>query len=264
MSFNKLIVHIEHHIATISFNDAPVMNAIDQQMLRELKSALETIQQDGKTVRALVLTGENGCFSTGLNLQQAVKDIGSENLDLGYELDHYFHPIFLNLRELPFPIISKIPGACVGISLGFALMGDYIIASDNAYFMLPFTRIGLVPDGGSTFFLPRLIGKARTFEMGYLTDKIEAKKAKEWGMINDVVKENELDAATDKIVTRLATGPTKAFASMRQAIFASYDNDYKTQLNLERDLQRKMGTTNDFVEGVKAFVEKRKPDFKGN
>jgi 2-(1,2-epoxy-1,2-dihydrophenyl)acetyl-CoA isomerase len=228
-------------------------------MQKGLNAALGALERS--QARALILTGAGRAFSTGANLAEAgegghVPQV-RDTLELGY------HPLLRRLKNLPMPLIVAVNGAAAGVGVSFALMGDLILAGRGAYFLQAFVRIGLVPDGGSTWLLPRLIGLARARELSLLGEKLSAEKALEWGLVNRVCDDGALMSEARGVAERLAQGPTRAFALMRKAYWASLDNSYERQLDLEADLQSEASVTQDFREGVAAFLEKRPAKFTG-
>ena len=183
--------------------------------------------------------------------------------DAGKALDQWYNPLIMAMREHPHPIITAVNGAAAGVGCSIALMGDLIVASENAYFLQAFRRIGLVPDGGSTYLLPRNIGKARAMEMALLGDKIPAAKALDWGLINRVVAHDDLMPTAIELASEMANGPTVSLSMIRSLIWDGGEREFNEQLHLERVAQRTAGRTKDFGEGVKAFLEKRPAKFTG-
>jgi 2-(1,2-epoxy-1,2-dihydrophenyl)acetyl-CoA isomerase len=182
--------------------------------------------------------------------------------DAGKALEHTYNPLVTQIRDLPIPIVTAVNGAAAGVGCSFALMGDLILAAESAYFLQAFRRIGLVPDGGSTYLLPRLVGKARAMEMALLGERISAAKALEWGLINRVVPDAELMPAALSLAKELANGP-KSLGLIRKTMWASLDAEWLEQLHAERMAQRVAGKTEDFSEGVAAFLQKRPAAFHG-
>ncbi|MGH7838703.1 MAG: enoyl-CoA hydratase-related protein, partial [Candidatus Binataceae bacterium] len=183
--------------------------------------------------------------------------------DPGTLLETLFHPFLRRLRELPLPIVTAVNGAAAGVGMSFALMGDLVLCARSAYFLQAFRRIGLVPDGGSTWLLPRLIGKARAIELSLLGEKLPAERALEWGLVNRVFDDAELMAQAGELARDLANGPTLALGLIRRLYWHSADNSYEEQLNLEAQSQRIAGRSGDCKEGVRAFLEKRPANFRG-
>lgn len=262
MTFSKITYSVENKIATITLNDPATMNAAGVDMVEELLLAFEKASDDA---RATILTGSGRGFCSGANLSGG-GPTGSQpqgKPDAGKALDQFYNPLIVVMREHPHPIITAVNGAAAGVGCSIALMGDLVIASENAYFLQAFRRIGLVPDGGSTYLLPRNIGKARAMEMALLGDKIPAAKALDWGLINRVVPQDNLMKTATDLATDLANGPTVSLSMIRSLIWDGGEKDFSEQLHLERVAQRTAGRTSDFAEGVKAFLEKRPANFKG-
>jgi 2-(1,2-epoxy-1,2-dihydrophenyl)acetyl-CoA isomerase len=205
------------------------------------------------------MTGAGRGFCAGANLQPG----SSGSRDAGLVLETLYHPFLRRLRELPMPLVTAANGAAAGVGMSFALMGDLVLCARSAYFLQAFRRIGLVPDGGSTWILPRLVGKARAMELSLLGERLPAEMALQWGLINRVVDDAELMDKAKDLARDLANGPTVALGLMRRLYWESAGNSYEEQLNLERQMQRKAGNTADFREGVRAFLEKRPAKFKG-
>jgi len=212
-------------------------------------------------VRCLIITGAGRGFCAGANLQPSGREGGAR--DAGSVLETHYHPMLRKLRELPMPIVSAVNGAAAGVGMSIALMGDMVMCARSAYFLQAFRRIGLVPDGGSTWILPRLIGRARAMELSLMGERLPAEKALEWGLIYRVVEDAQLMAEAKKLASDLASGPTVSLSLIRKLYWDSNENTYEQQLNLERQMQRKAGSTADFNEGVRAFLEKRPAKFKG-
>ncbi len=262
MSFEKITYEVADTIATITFSDPATMNAAGLDTVGELLQALE---QAGDEARCTILTGTGRGFCSGANLASGGMDgnAGKAKFDAGKALDSHYHPLIMAMKEHPHPIITAVNGAAAGVGCSIALMGDLIIASESAYFLQAFRRIGLVPDGGSTYLLPRLVGRARAMEMALMGDKIPAAKALDWGLVNMVTGDNELMATAHEKAIHLAEGPTQALAMIRELIWDSADRNFDSQIHAERIAQRTAGQTADFAEGVKAFLQKRPAKFTG-
>jgi 2-(1,2-epoxy-1,2-dihydrophenyl)acetyl-CoA isomerase len=260
MEFERAKLDIEGRIAILKLNHPEVMNAVSPEMVGGLMKALDEIERRRDEVRCVIITGEGRGFCAGANLQPASS---GERVDAGMLLETVFHPFLRRLRELAVPLITSVNGVAAGIGMSFALMGDLVLCARSAYFLQAFRRIGLVPDGGSTWILPRLIGKARSTELSLLGERLPADKALEWGLVNRVFADDELLEKAREMARELADGPTIALGLIRRLYWESLDNTYEEQLNLERQMQRKAGSTNDFKEGVQAFRQKRPANFKG-
>jgi 2-(1,2-epoxy-1,2-dihydrophenyl)acetyl-CoA isomerase len=230
-------------------------------MIGGIMSALAEVFRSKNGVRCLIITGAGRGFCAGANLQPAGNAPASR--DAGSVLETHYHPMLRRLRELPMPIVSAVNGAAAGVGMSLALMGDLVMCARSSYFLQAFRRIGLVPDGGSTWILPRLVGRARAMELSLMGERLPAEKALEWGLIYRVVDDAQLLDEAKKLARDLASGPTIALGLIRQLYWDSNENTYEQQLNLERQMQRKAGSTADFNEGVRAFLEKRPAKFKG-
>ncbi len=262
MDFQHVRLEIEDGIATLTLNHPEVMNAVSMEMLQGLEEAMDVVEDPDSNVRCLILTGEGRGFCAGANLQGRNEGPQPKNPDAGSALEKAYHPFLRRLRNLPFPLVTSVNGAAAGVGMSFALMGDMILCARSSYFLQAFRRIGLVPDGGSTWLLPRLVGRARAMELSMMGEKLPAETALQWGLVNRVFDDNALPEETEKVARQLADGPF-SLGLIRQLYWESDDNTYEEQLNLERQLQRQAGRSDDFKEGVKAFLEKRPAEFKG-
>ncbi|HTR60429.1 MAG TPA: enoyl-CoA hydratase/isomerase [Candidatus Binataceae bacterium] len=261
MDFERIKLEIDRNVALLTLNHPEVMNAVSQEMLGGLMAALDHVEDRKNGARCLLITGAGRGFCAGANLQP--RGEGSRSGDAGSVLETLYHPFLRRLRELPMPIVTAVNGAAAGVGMSFALMGDLCMCARSAYFLQAFRRIGLVPDGGSTWILPRLIGKARAMELSLLGERLPSEKALEWGLISRVVDDAELMPKAKELAADLASGPTVSLKLIRRLYWESTDNSYEEQLNLERQMQRIAGSTSDFAEGVRAFLEKRPAKFKG-
>jgi 2-(1,2-epoxy-1,2-dihydrophenyl)acetyl-CoA isomerase len=259
MEFTRVKLDIQDQVAILTLNHPEVMNAVSSEMLSGLMSAIDEIEAPANGVRCVVMTGAGRGFCAGANLQSG--PAGSR--DAGQALETQYHPFLRRLRELPMPFLTAVNGAAAGVGMSFALMGDLVLCARSAYFLQAFRRIGLVPDGGSTWLLPRLVGRARAMELSLLGGKLPAEQALEWGIVNRVFEDGELMERTLELARDLASGPTVALGLTRRLYWESADNSYEQQLNLERQAQRRAGNSNDFAEGVRAFLEKRPAKFTG-
>ena len=263
MNFERVKVEIDGNVGTLILDHAEVLNAVSPEMLSGLSEAMSYIEDPKQGLRALIFTGTGRGFCAGANLTGGGPAQGSKARDAGAALETVYHPFLRKLRNLPMPMITAVNGVAAGVGMSFAMMGDMILAARSAYFLQAFRRIGLVPDGGSTWLLPRLVGLARAKELSLLGEKLPAEKALEWGLINRVYDDASLMNEAKALAKELADGPTIALSQIRQLYWASSDNSYEEQLNAERWAQRTAGRAEDFAEGVGAFIGKRKAQFKG-
>lgn len=266
MDFEKLKLEIDDGVAVLTLNDPDVLNAVSVSMVEELNTAVDLVEDPGSGARALVMTGAGRGFSAGANLGD---NSGGEDRtdrmsrDAGEVLEKFYHPFLLKLRDLRMPFLTAVNGVAAGVGMSFAISGDIVVADRSAYFLQAFTRIGLVPDGGSTYMLPRLIGWRRAFELSLLAEKLPAEKALDWGLINRVVDDGTALDETMKLARRMAKGPTEAYRLARGLYWDTWEKSYEDQLHAERTAQRDAGRTEDCREGILAFLEKRPADFKG-
>jgi 2-(1,2-epoxy-1,2-dihydrophenyl)acetyl-CoA isomerase len=246
----------------IELNRPKTMNAWDKQFGLDLLAAVELAAADD-TVRAVVVTGAGKAFSSGADLRAGF-DPGPDGLpDVGSALRDRYHPILTGIRAMEKPVVAAVNGPAVGIGLSLALACDLIVARESAYFLLAFVNIGLVPDGGSSLFIPARIGFARASELALLGEKLPAAKALEWGLINRVVADDEFEAEVAALGARLAKGPTRSYAGSKRQLNAMSHGRIDAQLELEASIQQELAGSADFVEGVSAFLEKRAPAFGG-
>jgi 2-(1,2-epoxy-1,2-dihydrophenyl)acetyl-CoA isomerase len=266
MSFELLDFRLHDSVLTLTLDDPAALNALSRPMLRSLDAALDQIEDPANEVRCVLLTGAGRAFCAGANLiandpSEMLGDDGQP--DLGRSLEEVYHPLLERLRDLHCPLITAVNGPAAGAGMSFALMGDLVLAARSAYFLQAFRRIGLVPDCGATFLLPRLVGWGRALELSLLGERLPAERALEWGLVNRVFDDDQLMPEALKLASELASGPTLALGLIRKAYWESVDNGYLEQLEVERDLQRLAGRTKDFLEGVAAFREKRPARFQG-
>jgi 2-(1,2-epoxy-1,2-dihydrophenyl)acetyl-CoA isomerase len=246
----------------ITLNRPDALNAWDKQLGIDLLAAVrEAAADDG--VRAVVITGAGRAFSSGADLRAGFDPTPEGHPDVETVLHERYHPIIAGLREMPKPVVARVNGPAVGIGCSLALACDLIVACESAYFLLAFVNIGLVPDGGSSLLLPERVGLARATEMAMLGERIPARKALEWGLINRVTADDELDGVVDALAARLAAGPTRAYAGIKRQLNAWLFARMAEQLELEASIQQQSAASGDFVEGVQAFLEKRPAAFSG-
>jgi len=260
--FDQVTVTARGKVAVVTMNRPELLNAASEGMAKGLRAAFQYVEKSGE-FRAAVLTGEGRGFCAGVNLADQTGDPEKGPLDTGYLLENAFHPLMRALRDLELPLITAVNGAAAGVGMSIALMGDLVVAARSAYFLQAFARIGLVPDGGSTWLLPRLIGLARARELSLLAEKLPAETALAWGLINRVCDDADLMKEAITLAERLAAGPTRALVATRQLYWASPHNSMEQQLDLECRHQRAAGHSEDFAEGVAAFFAKRPAVFKG-
>lgn len=261
MTYTQITLAKADGLATLTLSQPEKLNAVSRKMIAEIKSAWEDIAADG-AVRAVLLTGAGRGFCAGADLADPDRDNGPM-ADSGAALEKFFNPVIRAMRTLPKPIVAAVNGVAAGVGMSFALAADIAVAGKSASFLQAFARIGLLPDGGSTWFLPRLVGDARARGLAMLAPQIKAEQAKEWGLIWDVVEDAELMKTATETARRLADGPTLSLARIKEALNRASGNDLAAQLDLERDFQRELGKSEDFKEGVQAFLAKRKANFKG-
>jgi 2-(1,2-epoxy-1,2-dihydrophenyl)acetyl-CoA isomerase len=263
MQFNHCRLEIDGNVATLVMDHPEVMNAVSTDMLAGLSEALDTVTEKRDEIRCLVLTGAGKAFCTGANLQGRNGEDNKVRRNAGAALETAFHPFLRRLRDLHCPIVSSVNGPAAGAGMSFALMGDIVICARSSYFLQAFRRIGLVPDCGSTWILPRLIGRARAIELSLLGERLPAEKALEWGLVNRVVDDSALAEETKKLAHDLANGPTVALSLVRRLYWESPENSFEQQIDMEKQSQVAAGRAEDFKEGVAAFLEKRPAKFKG-
>lgn len=261
MADTTVLVQAAGGITRLTLNRPDKLNAFNRAMMAEFEAALQTAAGD-PTCRVVVLTGAGRAFSAGQDLADGVYVKGGPQPDLGLVLDRY-NPIIRLVRTLPKPVIAAVNGLAAGAGVSLALACDLVYAAKSASFMQAFAKIGLVPDCGSTWFLPRLIGEARARGLAMLAEPLMADKAEAWGLIWKAVDDDKLVAEVDALAIELAHGPTHGFALMKAALDASAGNTLEVQLDLERELQSKAGQSPDYAEGVGSFLEKRAPNFTG-
>ena len=257
----SILVALETGVLTITLNRPDKLNAFVPEMHEELRAALD--KAEGAEVRAVLLTGAGRAFCAGQDLSTRKVAPGSAPIDLAVSLGNYYNPLVRRLRELPKPVVCAVNGTAAGAGANIALACDLVIAARSASFVQAFSKIGLLPDSGGTWFLPRLVGSARAMGLALLGEKLTADDAAAWGLIWKVVDDAQLMPEASAIAKRLAQGPTKGYGLLKKALAMSAGNSLDAQLDLERDLQRQAGFSEDYREGVSAFLDKRPPTFKG-
>jgi len=255
----KLSYDLAEGVATIRLNDPATLNAMSSGLAQAL---LEALRRGEREARAILLTSEGRAFSSGANLTDGAFDLNDPGRDVGGRLDGLFNPIIYQIRTSERPVVTAVRGAAAGVGCAIALAGDLIIAAESGYFLQAFRNVGLGPDGGSSYLLSRAIGRVRAMEMMLLGERVPAAQALQWGLINRVVPDDALDTVAADMARNLATGP-RSLGLIKKLAWAALDASLETTLSLERVSQREAGRSDDFVEGVTAFREKRKPQFKG-
>jgi 2-(1,2-epoxy-1,2-dihydrophenyl)acetyl-CoA isomerase len=261
-AYETVNLHRAGGAARIELNRPERRNAWDATLSRDLQAALAHVAGD-ETLRAVLLTGAGKGFCSGADLSAGFDPTPDGTPDLRTSLHERYHPVILGLRNLPKPVVAAVNGAAAGVGCSLALAADLILAGESAYFLLAFVNIGLVPDGGSSAFIPARTGLARATEMAMLGERIGAAKALDWGLVNAVHPDEELLPAADELVARLAVGPTRAYAGAKRQLNAWCFAGLEAQLALEADVQQEQAGGADFVEGATAFLQKRPPQFTG-
>ena len=249
-------------VATLTFNRPDRLNSFTVQMHGEVRAALDAVVRD-RSLRCLVITGAGRGFCAGQDLNDRAVAPGSESPDLGHSIETYYRPLIVTLRSLPLPVICAINGVAAGAGANLALAGDLVFAARSASFIQSFAKIGLVPDCGGTWQLPRLIGRARAMGLALLGDRLSAEQAEQWGLIWRCVDDDALMPTVTEVARQLAAGPTRGYARTKQAIDLGDRLSLEQSLDLERDYQRELGRSDDYREGVAAFMDKRAPRFTG-
>ncbi|KVE92955.1 enoyl-CoA hydratase [Burkholderia vietnamiensis] len=262
MSYDAIQLELDRaaNVATVTLNRPDKLNSFTRAMHRELQSALDEVEKAG--ARALILTGAGRGFCAGQDLADLDFTPGAST-DLGALIDEHFNPLIRRLQRMPIPVIAAVNGTAAGAGANLALACDLVFAARSSSFIQAFVKIGLVPDSGGTWFLPQRIGMARALGLALTGDKLGAEQAEQWGLIWRAVDDDALAASVRQVASQLAQQPTLAIASIKQSMRDSITNTLDQQLDVERDLQHKLGQSYDYSEGVKAFIEKRAPRFEG-
>ncbi|MCU4442035.1 2-(1,2-epoxy-1,2-dihydrophenyl)acetyl-CoA isomerase PaaG [Acinetobacter pittii] len=262
MDYQNIIAEEKNGVGYLTFNRPKALNSFNVDMHREVAEVLNQWTKN-PDVRCVVISGEGRGFCAGQDLGDRVVDPNAEAPDLGYSIETYYNPLIKTIVNMPKPVICAVNGVAAGAGANIALACDLVIAAKSANFVQAFCRLGLVPDSAGTWFLPRAVGHARAMGLTLLGDKLPAETAKEWGMIWDVVEDAELKTKVTELAERLAKQPTFGLSLIKKAIHQSSNNTFEEQMLLERDLQRIAGRSEDYREGVQAFMDKREPNFKG-
>ena len=262
MSYQHILYSCASGVARLTLNRPQRLNAFNDVMHAELREALAEVGRD-TSIRALLLTGAGRGFCAGQDLDDRAVAPGGAAVDLGASIDRNYRPLVLALRTLRVPVVCAVNGVAAGAGANLALACDLVVAARSASFIQAFCKLGLVPDSGGTYFLPRLVGTARALGLALLGERLTGEEAAAWGLIWRCVDDAELGPVADELCARLAQGPTRGLVATRQALHAAAANSLEQQLDLERDLQRELGYGDDYREGVAAFVGKRAPRFTG-
>ena len=262
MGFECIELDITDGYATLTLNRPKSLNSFNEAMHGEVKAALEQAEAD-ENVRALLITGAGRGFCAGQDLSDRRVMPGDEPPDLGYTLENLYNPLIRKLRSLPMPVVCAVNGVAAGAGANIAFACDIVLAAKSAKFIQAFCKLGLIPDSGGTWSLPRLVGQARATGLAMLGDAVMAEQAEAWGMIWKCIDDDDLMDEARSMCARFATQPTYGFAQIKKALNASWSHSLDEQLDLECILQRESGRSEDYQEGVTAFMEKREPRFKG-
>jgi 2-(1,2-epoxy-1,2-dihydrophenyl)acetyl-CoA isomerase len=258
----SVLVSVQAGVESITLNRPEKLNALNPEMHQRLREALERAADEAE-IRAVLLTGAGRGFCTGQDLAERDVSPGAAPIDLSVSLGSHYNPLVRRLRALPKPIVCAVNGVAAGAGANLALACDIVVAARSASFVQAFSRLGLVPDAGGSYFLPRLVGTARAMGLALFAEKISAEQAEQWGLIWKALDDEQLAPQAAALAAQLASGPTKGYGLLKKALYASAANSLDAQLDLERDLQREAGFSEDYREGVSAFREKRPPRFKG-
>jgi 2-(1,2-epoxy-1,2-dihydrophenyl)acetyl-CoA isomerase len=262
MNYESIQYTSDNGIAVLTLNRPDKLNSFTQAMHLEVRDALGRLQADS-SARVLVLTGAGRGFCAGQDLSDRAIEPGSPGVDLGASVEKFYAPLVMTLRSLPMPVICAVNGVAAGAGANLALACDIVLAAKSASFIEAFCKLGLIPDTGGTWHLPRMIGMARATGLAMLGEKLSAEKAEQWGLIWRAVPDESLMEETMAMARHFATAPTKGLAFTKKALQASYANTLPEQLQLEADMMRELGYSHDYREGVAAFMAKRAPRFKG-
>jgi len=262
MGYENIKFETGSGIARITLNRPDRLNSFTTAMHADVRDALAAVKGDA-ALRVLLLTGAGRGFCAGQDLSDRAVAPGEGPVDLGASIEQNYRPLVLGLRALPMPVVCAVNGVAAGAGANLALACDIVIATKSASFIQAFCKIGLIPDSGGTYFLPRLMGSARAMGLALLGDKIHAEQAAAWGLIWKCVEDAQFGETVEALVNQLAQAPTRGLAETKRALYASAGNTLEAQLDLERDIQRALGYGADYREGVAAFLEKRAPRFSG-
>src|SRR5256885_12155077 len=257
-----VIWEVADGVGRLTLNRPDTLNAWTAEFGRELKSVIENEAAED-SVRSVLVTGAGRGFSSGADLKAGFEPADDGMPNVRKELHEYYHPVIAGIRRLPKPVVAAVNGPAVGIGCSLALACDLVLAAQSAFFGLAFVNIGLMPDGGSTLFVPAAVGKTKAFQMALLGERVTASQALEWGLVNWVHPDDRLMPEAEELVTRLAHGPTRSYAGSKRALNNMLYPNLDGQLDLEAEIQHELARSDDFLEGVGAFVEKREVAFTG-
>lgn len=263
MDYQTIIAEEKDAVGYLTFNRPKQLNSFNETMHQEVAQTLKAWSKD-PAIRAVVISAAGRGFCAGQDLGDRVVDPNADAPDLGLSIEKYYNPLIKMITEMPKPVICAVNGVAAGAGANIALACDIVIAAKSASFIQAFCRLGLVPDSGGTWFLPRVVGRAQAMGLAMLGDKVPAEKAVQLGMIWQCVEDDVLQAEASKMAAHFATQPTYGLSLIKKAIHAAANNTLEQQLTLERDLQRLAGRSSDYKEGVQAFMQKRTPEFKGH
>jgi 2-(1,2-epoxy-1,2-dihydrophenyl)acetyl-CoA isomerase len=261
MNYESILYSVDGGVGRITLNRPDRLNSFTTAMHAEVRDALARVAADG--ARVLVLTGAGRGFCAGQDLGDRTVAPGEKGVDLGASIEENYKPLVLGLRALPMPVIAAVNGVAAGAGANIALACDLVVAAKSASFVQAFCRLGLVPDSGGTWFLPRLVGDARAIGLAMLGEKLPAEQAAAWGLVWQCGEDAELAPTVDRLAQGFAAAPTLGLARTKQAIYGGWSRSLAEQLDVERDLQRELGWSADYAEGVAAFAGKRSPRFTG-
>ena len=261
MSYETILFSVEGGVARLTLNRPDRLNSFTVAMHGEVRDALNRVVAEGG--RVLVITGAGRGFCAGQDLNDRAVTPGGQGVDLGDSVENYYKPLILALRNLPMPVIAAVNGVAAGAGANIALGCDLVIAARSASFIESFSKLGLIPDSGGTWVLPRLVGNARALGLALLGDKLPAEQAEQWGLIWRCVDDAQFKETVDSLAAQLAVAPTRGLARTKQALYEGWGRTLEDQLNQERDFMRELGRSDDYKEGVAVFIAKRAPEFKG-
>ena len=259
MDYQQILYAVTDGVARISLNDPATLNASNEVMCTELLDALDRATTEA---RAVVLTGEGRAFCSGANLSNANNILEDPLRDVGRALDRYLNPAIVAIKSMELPVVTAIKGPAAGVGCGLAMSGDIIVCGEGGYFFFAFRHVGLLPDGGSSYLLSKAIGRVRAMDVMLRGKKVYGPQALEWGLVTEVVPDDDVDARAMSIARELASGP-RSLAFIKQQAWLALDQSLESALSSERGYQRRACRSEDFAEGVRAFGQKRKPEFKG-